>query len=346
MTESPHPSFWKRIWRGILAIGLCLLAAAILGGSLSFSPLGFSYDRVPGLAGAAQTAFEAAALSVLIALVVKEMIESDYERRERASMLAAADVSRQKALRALFGTFYDDDAVEHIYRTIFSSSLIREDMTIEYRLVAHPTSAWLVSFTASLRYTIKNIGPARAICEPRIVVPNYAAIFRDDGGLQVPRLESAQVGTHVFSSRELADLNAMAAREDHEIQFPLGAHAIKPEGSLWVSASYVRDKLICDSELMRMHFPTKKVTLSVRNELAPDLEMQVKEIGQQGFSDRPTDAAVPAWTCSHEGILLENNGWVLYWNDPKLEPSKIPGARHTEAERAEAPAIPAPPIER
>jgi len=122
-------------------------------------------------------------------------------------------------------------------------------------------------------------------------------------------------------------------RAESPIKFPIALQEMKAGKALEVRIVYEREKLVCDSEVMKMSYPTKKVTLIVENRCSGGLEIEVRGIGQQGFT--PKDSIDPDganWKCVNEGILLENNGWVLYWNDTQLRPTEIPGPRPGAAE--------------
>lgn len=328
--ENKPRGFFGRTWKAMLmALVLALASFLVSANFVSDWPWAEFVDTT-GTRHFFHILLQEAAVAVLIAIVIKEMIESDYERRHQLAMVQGAAASRAAVLRALFGTFFDEATIEEVYRSIFSSTLIREDMAVTYRLRKHARSEWLVHLEVEMAYVVRNSATTTAHFHAETAAANYAAIFRKDGGLSPPVLKFARIGDKEFSPTEIEALNKAVRRDDSPVTFTFGGFPIKAGGSLIVKIVYEREKLICDSELMRMSYPTKKVILNIDNGCAPELEVQVREIGQQGFTPRPeADPAATQWHCVNEGILLQNNGWVLFWNDTHLRPTEIAGPRRS-----------------
>lgn len=275
-----------------------------------------------------QILLQEAAIAFLIALVVKEMIESEYERRQQVAMVAGAEASRHAVLRALFGTFFDDETVERVYGTIFSSPLVREDLHVAYRFSPHPKSAWLVVLEVTLNYKIKNAGTTVTHFDPHVVVANYAALFQLDRNLSTPALRSAKIGDQTLSSAEINALNAAITRTENPVTFTFDGRPMKAGQSIDVEIAYEREKLACDAEILTMSYPTKKVTLLVESDCGAGMEFDVRGIGQQSLST-PDSGGTPGAALErvNDGILVKDNGWVLFWNDTLLRPTEIRGPR-------------------
>jgi hypothetical protein len=325
--ESQSSGLIGRIWKA-LAFGILFEAASLLFLlDIEFRPIGIILITPSGLNGFFHKLLEGIAIAILIAVIIKEMIEREYDDRQSKEMMAAANISRTGVLKTLFSTFFDEETVAEVNRSIFSSTLFREDAVVTYRLSPHPTSSWLVQLHVTIEYSITNAAITPAPFPIVLEAANYAAIFREDAGLAAPTLESARIGNESLSEAEIAAVNAKVDRHTNPSRFELGARTLAAGHSLQLCASYVRDKLICDMELMTMSYPTKRVTLRIRNDCAPAVEVNLRSIGPLGFAVPPNKATASTWDCTSQGILLQNNGWALYWNDPLLKPSRIPGER-------------------
>lgn len=326
----------KLIWVLFLA-AIPLVSSFFLGARVSLRPFGFEYIGTSGSLIFFQALLQDLAVAVLIAWTVKELIERDYERRQQVAIVAGAEASRRAVLRVLFGSFFDDETLEEVYRTIFTSMLVRKNMTVSYRISPHPKSAWLIKLEVMFEYTITNMSTTTVHFDPSTSVWNYAAIFRNDSDLSVPKLKSVKIGRNALSKAEIGALNAAVNRNQTPVKFPIGVQEMRAGDALEVRIAYEREKLLCDSDVMRMNFPTKKVTMTVDNACAPELEIEVREIGQQGFTPKDCiDADGAKWKCVNEGILLANNGWVLYWYDTRLRPTEMQGPRRGAPVKASA----------
>jgi hypothetical protein len=325
--ETKSPRFFGRIWKAV-AIAAAMEATALLIkhfvvlGPIQISPTG-AIDLKAVFAGM----LEATAAAILIAVVVKEMIERDYDDRQFKAMVATANLSKQGVLKVLFSTFFDEATVDEVNRSIFSSTLVRDRTDVTYRLLPHPTSSWLVKLEVTIDYEITNAAVVAASLPITITVANYAAIFRDDEGIAGPILTDISIDGVDLGRSDVAATNNKADRTVNPVEFHLGTRTIKAGRKLSVKVSYVRDKLVCDMELMTMSYHSKRVTLNIENECQPPLEMNMREIGQCSFDPRPRRTTDAKWACSTDGILLQHNGWALYWSDPHLKPSEIPGGR-------------------
>lgn len=341
-SDSGRPTLTQRGKRSALPFLIFVAVALIMGLEIQLQPFNLSYPGAQSFSRFIQELAFDCAVAVLIAFLVKEMIERDYERRQQAAMFAAADESRRAVLKTLFRTVYDDEMVEAICQGSLSSSLIRTGFKATYCFSKHPRSRWLLHLDIIFEYTVTNAGMVTVPFDATARVGNYGAIFRQDEGLSPPRLKSATFGRHALSLSEIEPLNTKVAAADppcNPAEFPIGKRDLKKGESQFVRLAYEREKLICDDEVMTMSYPTKNVTITVENRCGPDVEIGLREVGQQGFGPpTPLDGDGCHWKCSNEGVLLQGNGWVLYWNDLRLRPSENdPLATHVSARPPKAP---------
>lgn len=323
----------SRLSHWLLGLALALLfegAAWVPLVDFSVFPDRFSLIKPDLLLGLANTSLHGIAVAILTYLIVTDVLQRRSQEAVFNKLLKVVEGRKDDEPSASFTRFFEQGAVAEIYRYIFSATLLRKDFIATYRLSPHPDSAWLVKLQVTLDYSVTNATSSPVVFRIETEVANYAAIFRDDGGIRPPALISAAVGGDPIGPPKIRRINANIDEAQTPVKFFIAERTIQPNKTLSVCINYERDKLICDSELMRMQYPTKNVTLVVENACSPELEIVVTEVGQKGFSDTSDAANAPRWSRVHDGILLQNNGWVLYWNDPALRPSKIPGGRHPQ----------------
>jgi hypothetical protein len=326
-SKSSRGSFVSRTWKVWLAALILAGLSFVLGASILPASPWIAYAEPHGTLRFVQRMLQESAIACLIALVVKELIESEYERRQHVAMVTGAAASRHAVLRILVGDFFDDETVERVYGTIFASTLVRENMTVSYIFSPHGKSPWLVLLDVKFSYTIRNPATITTHFNPHTVVANYTALFPHDEGMSTPKLKSVTIGDRVLADSEIETLNAGVDRAKSVVTFAFPGQELAANQSIDVEIDYEREKLVCDAEIFTMSYPTKKVTLIVENKCGPGMEFDITQIGQQGLSPPAKATEGAALERVNEGILLRDNGWVLFWNDKNLRPTQIPGPR-------------------
>lgn len=296
-----------------------------MGSHLETHPFALTYPGPIGFGRFFQGLLQDGAAAIAIALIVRELFEREHERRQREAISAANEQSNWSAMKALLKTAFDETMVEELCQGRLSTTLLREDYEVTYRISRHPKSRWLVLFEAEQEYTIRNPSMITSSFEAKADVPNYAGIYPHDAGLSPPRLKSASFNRKVLTQAEIDRLNTEVANKnppERRVAFLIGNRQLKKNESCEVRIVYEREKLLCDTELMTMLYPTKGVRIKVQNSCDPNLCINLRGVGPTFEEPKKLTPDGAEWSCESSGLLLQNQGWVLFWNDLRLRPSE------------------------
>lgn len=296
-----------------------------MGFHVETRPFALTYPGPIGFGRFLQGLLQDGAAAIAIALIVRELFEREHERRQREAISAVSERSNWSAMKALLKTVFDERMVEELCKGSLSTTLLREDYEATYRISRHPKSRWLVKCEVEQEYTIRNPSMITSAFEAKANVPNYAGIYPHDSGLSPPRLKSATFDGKALTQTAIDRLNAEVAGKDppdRRVVFLIGKRDLKKNDSCEVRIVYEREKLLCDTELMTMLYPTKGVRIKVQNSCDPNLCINLRGVGPSFAEPKSHTPDGTEWSCECSGLLLQNQGWILYWNDLRLRPSE------------------------
>jgi hypothetical protein len=307
-----------------------VILAFILGAELDTHPFRLTYTLPSGTPLFLANLLLNAAIGIMIAVLAAETVEQasrrradrDIQRVERQSQEITAAAAYAVA-KTVVGNIHSEDVWRELAASVFHTQLLRENYRQELSFERSRSHRNALNVSQILQYTIVNPSQVDAPFSPRFSFDNTSAVYPNKPEYQSPSLTGVRIGNHTFGAAEISALvdwqrsNASPSSLDME-PINLGDYTIPGEGRMDVRISYESVEPIDSHWVSRMFYPTKSVTLVVRNNVGPNFVVYLVSLFRESFA--PAELLKPDgshWERKYAGVILPSSGFELRWNDLK-----------------------------
>ena len=309
-------NFLRRAWPSILLFVGLMIISYFLGVTRSTDWRVLSYTEPVGSFKFAQDVSLQASIAFLIALAVYEITERIYQKQKAEAQAEASSKVAQAATETMLGVFFDAQTLKAVMGTIFSSPIVRDRLSMHYEFENHPRSDKLVRLIVTTDYVLRNASASAQDAAVKLIVSNMMADHPDDPCFEKSRILSISIDGKDLPSSRIDRLNHQIKPSDRVCRLEVEKKSLSPGKSRRVLTEIETLKLVNDSEVMQLVYPTRNVEVTVQNNTDKDLCMNMNGIYPLAFPEaEKVSQAKKKLRWTPDGVFLNHNGWVLYWMD-------------------------------